>query len=215
MGALDEKRCVIVCAGERDKKPFLRKPGDFVICCDDGLTAAREIGLRPDMIVGDFDSLPPGEALPEGVETLRFPVMKDDTDSMIAVREGLSRGYREFVLLYALGGRLDHTFANIQTLAFLLDHGADGVLLGPDDWVGILRNGKRRIPRDDTYTLSVFAYGGTARGVGIEGALYPLRDAALDCSFPIGLGNRITADEAVVSVREGTLILMGSRLQGQ
>ncbi|MEG1774722.1 MAG: thiamine diphosphokinase, partial [Oscillospiraceae bacterium] len=107
-------RCVIVCAGERGALEFSSRPDDFVICCDEGLNAAKEIGLRPDLLLGDFDSIQ--TPLPQDILTMRFPVEKDDTDSMLAVREGLRRGCTEFVLLFSLGGRLDHTLANIQAL---------------------------------------------------------------------------------------------------
>ena len=100
------KRCVVVCAGEYGPIEHERLHDDFVICCDGGYKAAVAMGLKPDLLVGDFDSLQ--EPLPKNVEILRFPIEKDDTDSMLAVREGLRRGYSRFVLLFSLGGRLDH-----------------------------------------------------------------------------------------------------------
>jgi thiamine pyrophosphokinase len=189
---------------------FSQREGDFVICCDAGLQAAQKWGISPDLIVGDFDSAaPPAES---DVPVLRFPVMKDETDSMLAAREGLRRGFGDFVLLFSLGGRLDHTVANIQTLAFLEKHGARGALIGPRDTVRLLRNEKLHIPRREDRTLSVFAYGGQARGVTLNGVLYPLEDATLDTSFPLGVGNHVTAPKATVSVADGTLLLIESQL---
>jgi thiamine pyrophosphokinase len=189
---------------------FSQREGDFVICCDAGLQAAQKWGISPDLIVGDFDSAePPAES---DVPVLRFLVMKDNTDSMLAAREGLRRGFEDFVLLFSLGGRLDHTVANIQTLAFLKEHGAQGALIGPRDTVRLLRNEKIHIPRREGRTLSVFAYEGQARGVTLKGVLYPLVDATLDISFPLGVGNHVTAPKATVSVADGTLLLIESQL---
>lgn len=205
------KRCVIVCAGEKGELAFSQTPEDFVICCDAGYLTAQERGIAPDLLLGDFDSYE-GE-LPDDLPVQRFPVEKDDTDTMLALREGLRRGYREFLLLFSLGGRLDHTIANLQCLAFLAAHGARGELWGPQDRVYWVENTVRRFPHRPGYNLSVFCYGAAAEEVTLTGVQYPLSHGRLTNRFPIGLGNHITADEAVVSVGNGTLLVLESEIR--
>ncbi|HWP50429.1 MAG TPA: thiamine diphosphokinase [Clostridia bacterium] len=205
-----ERRCVVFCAGEDGDIDFPVTPEDFIICCDAGFVAAKRRGISPDLLIGDFDSY--REPLPETVETLRFPVEKDDTDSMLALREGLRRGYKNFVLLFALGGRLDHTLANLQTLTFLEEFGASGMIIGPRDRVQLLKNGALDIPRCNEYTLSIFAYAGKAIGVSLKGMQYPLNDAVITESFPIGLGNHIIEPMGRVSVLDGTLLVVESKI---
>ena len=204
------QRCIIFCAGERGEIDFSFRDDDFVICCDAGFKAACEMGIEPDLIMGDFDSY--SEKLPDGIKTMRFPVEKDDTDSMLAVREGLKRGYREFVLLFPLGGRLDHTYANIQTLAFLLEHGAEGILIGPRDTVRLLRNGTLTLDRKENKTFSLFAFMGTAKGVSLSGMQYSLDNAEVTEAFPIGLDNHILEPQGIVTVTDGTLLIIESEI---
>lgn len=203
-------RCLVFCAGEDDGAPVQVAPDDFIICCDAGYRAAQARGIVPHLLLGDFDSY--RGALPAGVETMRFPVEKDDTDSMLALREGLRRGLRHFVLLFSLGGRLDHTVANLQTLAFLQQQGAMGELRGPRDTVRLLQAGSIDIARREGYTLSIFAYGGTARGVTLQGMQYPLHEAEVHTTFPIGLGNHVLEPVGRVQVREGALLVIESRI---
>lgn len=207
------KRCVVFCAGETGPLPagVSITPEDFVIACDAGCQNARALGTVPHLLMGDFDSLT--GALPEGIETLRFPVEKDDTDSMLALREGLRRGYRSFVLLFSLGGRLDHTVANLQALAFLQEQGAEGMLVGPNDTVRLLAAPQSlTLPRREGFTLSVFAYGGTAHGVTLTGMQYPLCEATVTTAFPIGLGNHILEPTGRIDLREGRLLVIESRI---
>ena len=205
-----ERRCVVFCAGEEGEIDFAATPEDFIICCDAGFAAAKRRGITPDLLIGDFDSY--REPLPETVETLHFPVEKDDTDSMLALREGLRRGYKRFVLLFALGGRLDHTLANLQALAFLEEFGADGFIIGPRDRVQLLKNGVLDIPRRSGYTVSIFAYAGKAIGVTLKGMQYPLNDAVVTETFPIGLGNYIIERTGRISVLDGTLLVVESKI---
>ena len=112
--------CVIFCAAEFDALARPLGPEDYLIAADGGLRHTQALGLTPNAVLGDFDSL---GFTPEGASV--FPVEKDDTDSMLAVRRGLELGYREFLLYGSLDGpRLDHTVANFQTLQFLADRGA-------------------------------------------------------------------------------------------
>lgn len=208
---MEKQRCVVICAGEQGDMTFSPEKTDFVICCDAGLRAAERLGITPDLIMGDFDSYE-GE-LPEGIETKRFPVEKDDTDSMLALREGLKRGFKNFLLLFSLGGRLDHTMANIQALAFLEENGACGELLGAEDSVKLLKNGKMEIPYREGWNFSLFAFGQTARGVTLTGMQYPLENADITQSFPIGMGNHLIAPKGSVSVREGALLIMRSKIR--
>ena len=148
------KRCVIFCAGGCEGAELL--PGDFVIAADGGLHHCRRLGIQPDEILGDFDSL---GSIPEGASV--FPVEKDDTDAMLAVKRGLSLGFREFLFYGSLDGpRLDHTVANFQMLMYLADHDAHGTLAGIGQKVTLLRNGSLRFPTGMRGSISVFAMGG-------------------------------------------------------
>ena len=197
-------RCLIFCAGEMDDRRVEILPGDLVIAADGGLRAARRLGIQPDIVLGDFDSL---DYVPENGE--RHPVEKDDTDTMLAVRRGLELGYREFLLYGSLDGpRLDHTVANFQTLRFLADRGAKGILIGVRQCAAVVKEGRLRFPGQPEGKLSVFAQGGDAEGVTIRGAYYSLEDGALSCGFPLGVSNHFTGQEAEISVKKGCLLVL-------
>lgn len=186
--------------------------GDLLLAADGGLTHLERRGLTPHLIVGDFDSL---GRVPEGNNIIRHPVEKDDTDTMLAIKTGLERGYRDFVLYGCLGGRLDHAYANLQALVFLARRGASGWLLGEGLAVTAIRNGRLDFGADHEGVISVFCPDGEARGVTLTGLHYPLRNAVLTSAFPLGVSNRFTGEAASVSVEDGTLLVMWDIKEGQ
>ena len=202
--------CIIFCAGEFSGLATPIEKGDYIIAADGGYRHTCQLGLTPDAVLGDFDSL--GYA-PENATV--FPVEKDDTDAMLAVRHGLERGYRKFVFYGALDGpRLDHTVANLQTLAFLADQGAAGCLVGTDHVVTVIRNGSRNFPAGCSGTVSVFCIGKDANGVTLENLKYPLESGTLTAAFPLGVSNRFTGRPARISVENGTLLVLCERQAG-
>jgi len=204
------KRCVIFCAAQCHSLLEPIRDEDFVIAADGGLEHTRRFGIQPDEILGDFDSL---GFVP--VDSRVFPVEKDDTDAMLAVRRGLSLGYREFILYGALDGpRLDHTIANFQTLQFLCDHGAWGYLAGDDYIVTVVKNGELRFPAAAGGTVSVFCLGADAKGVTLEGLYYPLQDGTLTAGFPLGVSNHFTGKPARIRVDGGSLLVLWDRENG-
>ncbi len=180
------------------------RPGDLVIAADRGYATLMEGGVVPDLVVGDFDSL--GHR-PDHPNLIALPAEKDDTDMVYALRRGLALGYRRFVLLGGLGGRLDHTMANLQTLNWLTTQGAAGILAGDGTVATVLRNGMLRFSPDHTGMFSVFAFG-EAHGVTLEGLKYPLQDASLADTFPLGVSNEFLGVPATVTVRDGALLLL-------
>ena len=202
--------CIIFCAAEFDRlaRPI---PADaWVIAADGGLRHTEKLGITPNEIIGDFDSL---GFTPAGANV--FPVEKDDTDAMLAARLGLKRGCREFLLYGSLDGpRLDHTVANFQTLQYLADHGAVGYLVGNTTLVTVVKNGTIRFPAGTEGTISVFCMGPDAQGVTERGLYYSLEDAALTAGFPLGVSNHFTGAEAEISVKDGSLLVLWDRENG-
>ena len=203
-------KCVIFCAAEFDRLVLPLSQEDFVIAADGGLRHINGLGLTPNAILGDFDSL---GFTPEGANV--FPVEKDDTDAMLAVRLGLNQGYREFILYGSLDGpRLDHTVANFQTLQFLADHGAFGYLVGRDTLVTVVKDGSITFPAGGSGTLSVFCMGPDAQDVTLEGLYYPLQSGTLTSGFPLGVRNHFTGAEARIAVKKGSLLVLWDRKNG-
>ena len=196
--------CLIFCAGEFNGLLRPVAPGDFVIAADGGLAHTEKLGIRPDLILGDFDSL---GYTPEGAQV--HPIEKDDTDTMLAIKEGLRLGHKEFILYGSLDGpRLDHTVANFQALRFLADHGARGFLVGLGQIVTLIQNDTLEFPAGMEGNISVFAQGGDARGVTIKGLYYELENGSLSCGFPLGVSNHFTGREGEISVEEGSLLII-------
>ena len=197
-------RCVIFCAGGFEKLARPIQKDDYILAADGGLAHLQKLGIEPNGILGDFDSL---GYVPQNSQV--FPVEKDDTDSMLAVRKGLELGYKEFILYGALDGpRLDHTIANLQTLLFLESQGAKGTLVGLRYLITTVKNGVLKLPLAQEGIVSVFCLGEKARGVTIRGLKYGLENGQLDSSFPLGVSNHFVGKESSVAVEEGTLIVM-------
>lgn len=198
----DTPMCYIVCALPQ-QHTFQPQCSDLVIAADGGY--AQLGGIRPDLVVGDFDSL---GYVPQNETVVRHPAEKDDTDTMLAARIGLERGYRAFILLGGVGGRLDHTLANIQTLAFLRENDAHAALIGQEETITLLQNESLRFRAGLSGIVSVFAFGERATGVYERGLAYALNDATLTDTNPLGVSNAFTGEAAEVSVREGRLVVL-------
>jgi len=196
--------CHIVGAGEFKEKVLPIEPGDFVIAADGGYLHLQQAGIQPNLLVGDFDSL---EQEPDFENRIRLPKEKDDTDMVFAVRQGYDLGFRHFVIYGGLGGRLDHTMANIQTLAYLSQLGASGFLVGEGRVLTALTNGRMEFGREMKGIISIFCHGDEALGVDLYGLKYPLRKAVLKATMPLGVSNEFIGTESSVSVEKGTLIL--------
>lgn len=201
------RKCVIFCAGGFDALAQPIEEGSVVIAADGGLLHTQTLGIAPDAVLGDFDSL---GHVPENARV--FPVEKDDTDAMLAVRHGLALGCREFVIYGGLdGSRLDHTVANFQTLQFLADRGARGTLVGLTQMATVIRDGQLTFPAESRGIFSVFCLGADAQGVSIRGGKYELEDGILTAGFPLGVSNHFAGRPVTVSVRRGSLLLIWQR----
>ncbi len=200
------KKCVIFCAAGFDA--LCEPVGDaLVIAADGGLAHTQKLGLTPDIILGDFDSL---GRIPEGSQV--FPVEKDDTDAMLAIKRGLAEGCGDFTIYGGLDGeRLDHTVANYQALQYLADRGARGTLAGLRFMATVIQNGGITFPAGCQGTVSVFCLGADARGVDISGLYYNLEDGCLSAGFPLGVSNHFTGRESRISVKDGSLLILWER----
>lgn len=206
------RRCIVLTGGPLSDFDRVRpeiRPDDYIIACDSGYAAAGCFGVTPHLAVGDFDSLK--EALPADIPVLKASTHKDDTDTMLGLRCGLEQGCRDFLILGGFGGRLDHTISNLQALSFLCENGATGQILANQNAAWLVRNGSLRIPRMEGYHLSVFAWGETCEGVTLEGLEYPLTDYTMRPAVPVGTSNEFSAEEAVITAGNGTLLVVASQ----
>ena len=201
-------RAVIIGGAEiRDYARALEfiKEDDFLIYCDSGLSHEKGLGKKPDLIIGDFDS----HENPESeTETIVLPHIKDDTDTVFAVKEVIKRGFDSCLLLGAAGGRLDHTAGNISALLMLENAGVKAILADDYSEMEILGSEEKSIDNSYPY-FSLLSLFGEAKGVNISGALYPLTDAAISPDYQYGISNEVLPGEtAKVSVKSGKLLLV-------
>ena len=200
-------KCVIFCAGGFTELLEPIAPEDLVIAADGGLAHLQKLNAEPRVILGDFDSL---GFVPADARV--FPVEKDDTDAMLAVRHGLMAGYDQFLLYGTLDGpRLDHTVANFQTLQFLAERGATGYLIGVDYIATVVKNGTISFPSTADGIISLFCMGEPAAGVTLKGLKYELENAELTNLFPLGVSNEFLGVPSSVTIGEGVAILVLER----
>ena len=196
--------CYIVGAGEFYSS-FTPQECDLVIAADGGYAELKKRGIRCDLLVGDMDSL---DALPKELEIIRHPVEKDETDMHLAYLEGRRRGYSNFAIYGGVGGRADHTFANYCLLSYIRGDGCRAVLYDKQSKAYVIKNEVTRVIGESKKGISIFAFGGLARGVTIKGLYYELAGGVLTPSFPIGVSNHFLGKPAEIEVSDGELLII-------
>lgn len=196
------KICSVICGAPcKFDKRFI---SGYVIAADSGLDRCKAAGITPDLAVGDFDSAKTD--CPEGVERVTVSSEKDITDTWLAARIALERGYTELRFFCALGGRVSHSLANVQMLRDIKRQGAVGALFGERGVMFLLEEKSVCIPKFGGY-LSLFALDETAV-VSETGVKYPLDRQTLTNSFPLGVSNEITAEFAEITVHSGLCVVV-------
>lgn len=199
--------CYIFGAGEYFSPPPSQiKDKDFVIAADGGYLFLKEHNIPVNLVVGDFDSMScPKE---KNIEVITLPAEKDETDMGFAINEGIKRGYKVFYIYGGTGGRLDHTLANIQCICDIAKRGGRGYLFDKDTVITAIHNDTITLSAATHGTVSVICHGDTALGVNLKGLKYPLVDAVLRNTYPLGVSNEFIGTVAQISVEHGTLVII-------
>lgn len=205
------KRCVIVGGADIQNYDVVRnylRTDDFIICCDSGLKHRDGLGIRPDLIIGDFDSYENPD-LP--IETVVLPCEKDDTDTMAAVRIAYGRGFEDFLFIGVFGGRMDHTLANVYILVWLANRGKKA--LAVDDYSEMEIISDKTAAVDNRYPFfSLVNITGEARGITIKNAKYLLADTDISNDYQFAVSNEpLPGKSAEISVAQGKLLLIRDR----
>jgi thiamine pyrophosphokinase len=183
-------------------------PHDLVICADGGAQHALALGLAPDVVIGDLDSLDgdlQARLEGEGCQVLVHPTRKDETDLELALHYAVDHGVDEILILGALGGRMDQTLANVLLLALPELERVKTRIVAGDQEMFLIR-GKALIEGQEGDTVSLLPIAGDATGITTEGLEYPLQGGALKFGPTLGVSNVLTAPVARVQVERGLLL---------
>lgn len=203
--------CYIFSAGDLLTNPHIDKDS-YIIAADAGYMHTQKLGLTPDLLVGDFDSI---ERMPDFENTVRYPAEKDCTDTELAINIGLEKGFDSFTVFGALGGdRLEHTIANLQLAAGIAKQGKHITLSDGITVIKAIHNTSIDFSEDEQGYISVFSFDGDAKGVTLKGLKYELYDVTLPCTGTLGVSNEFTRKPSSVSVKDGTLIIIYRRKDG-
>ncbi|MBE6748709.1 MAG: thiamine diphosphokinase [Ruminococcaceae bacterium] len=199
------KTCYIFGALECSITDFKPQENDLIIAADGGYSTLKKLNIKPDLVVGDFDSL---GSVPDSESIVKHPVKKDDTDTLLAIKIGFQKGYKKFIIYGAIGGRLDHTVATIQSATYVAQNGGIAYICDDNHTVTAIKNSGIKFKKTAKGYISVFALSGIAKGVTINGLLYPLDNAEISPDFPLGVSNEFLGKESEISVTDGILTIV-------
>ena len=199
------KTCYIFGALDCSPANFKAQENDLIIAADGGYNTLKKLNIKPDLVVGDFDSL---GKIPKNENIIKHPVKKDDTDTLLAIKIGFEKGCKTFVIYGAIGGRLDHTVATIQSASYVAENGGTAYIYDGNRTVTAIKNSAIKFTSDAKGYISVFALSGIAKGVTIKGLLYEITDAEITPSFPVGVSNEFLNKDSEISVRDGVLTII-------
>lgn len=202
-------KAVIICAAPEIDIDYILEycnTADMIICADGGLKYADMLSVVPDLIVGDFDSY--NNILPNNTEVKSLNTHKDNTDTFACIDEAIARGYDRITLLCAIGGRLDHTFANLTALDYMLDKGVCGEIISATERIQLLNKGNYRFDNMSGRTFSLFAFNCASCNVSYTDVEYPLQSYTIKSSFPLGISNVFTGDSSTITIHSGKALLV-------
>ena len=197
------KKCLIISGGKFEKIKLTEKY-DLIIACDKGYLYAKKLKIKPDVIVGDFDS----SKKPKHLENvIAVSSIKDDTDTGLAVKHALNNGYKDIDIICALGGRLDHVFANVSLMKYIVEHKGVARILSNDVVLMSVGKGKTRIKKDKSKYLSIFSLSDKSKIDYIKGTKYDVKNVVLRNSFPLGVSNEIINKFADIKIDNGMVLI--------
>lgn len=204
---MERKTAFIYTGGTVFEEYVIEKPekGDLVIAADAGYLTAKKMGITPDILLGDFDTLGV-ENIPEGIECLRVPAEKNDTDTQLAVQVAAERGVWEIVIIGGLSGRIDHTLSTLAILEDLWERKAGRIyatLTDGKNRVRFIRNGGTILPRSQYRFFSLIAADPLVKGITLEGCKYPLKNGRISRRNQWAVSNEITGNCALVEIKRG------------
>ena len=204
---MERKKAFIYTGGTVFCEYVTEKPqkGDLVIAADAGYLTAKELGVTPDILLGDFDTLGE-ENIPDGIECLRVPCEKNDTDTQLAVKVAIERGAKEIVIVGGVSGRLDHTLSTLAILEDLWERKKDriyAILTDGKNRVRFIRNSGTILPRSQYRYFSLIAADDMVKGITLEGCKYPLKNGRISRRHQWAVSNEIEGNCALVEISRG------------
>jgi thiamine pyrophosphokinase len=206
-------KVVVVGGGSLSDLDFLKErcmAADFVVAADGGAGYLHSAGLVPDVLIGDFDSVPEDVldyCRKKGVRVSGYPAEKDYTDMELALDEAVRMGADDISILGATGSRLDHSAANIFLLYSLLQRNVRGCIEDPHNKV-FLTDKKAVLKKQENCKVSLLSVSSEVTGITTSGLKYPLDGFNLKLGSARGISNEFTADEAVVDFQKGLLMII-------
>lgn len=197
--------CYIVGAGVLDENYFEFINKGLLIAADGGYSVLKKLGITPDYLIGDLDSL---DNIPEDVPTEAYSKEKDETDMMLAINKGFDLGFNTFAIYGGLGGRLDHSMANIQLLNYISTKNARGYLIQGEKIITVITNDDYKIKAQKKGYISVLSLTQESKGVNIKGLKFILNQATLSNYYPVGISNEFIDQDAFIDVEEGSLMII-------
>lgn len=186
-----------------------KKNEDFIICADNGYSVAKDNGIIPDVIIGDFDSIKID--LPSDIEAIKLPVEKDVTDTLACVKYAINKCFKDIIILGGIGGRLDHTMANLQCLLYGLSAGVKIELRDNNNIATLHFPSEIIIEKKENFKLSLFSFSDVCDGISTKGLKYKLFNGKLSQGFPLGISNEFISEVASVYFESGILLLILSK----
>lgn len=203
-----KRKCYIVGAGDNSGTNFVKRENEYVIAADGGLETLKEMGIAPDLIMGDFDSL---GYVPEGENVIKHKVEKNDTDMMLAVESAIDMGYEVIDIFGGTGGRIDHTIANVQTMLYASRRGVSVKMTDREYVYYVITDESIVLKAKQCGDLSVFALGGDASNVRVKGAKYIADGLHLTPDNPTAVSNYYIGNDVTISVEKGSLLIISER----
>lgn len=201
-------RCVIIAGSPDTDVNFIKSAvsaDDYVICADKGFFYAKAAGIKPNLIIGDFDSYS-GE-LPGDVEILRLNTRKDDSDAFVCARKAIEKGFKEVAVLGGTGGRFDHSYANLCLLEYLAENGARASLMSQTEKIFLLKKGAYIFDGYGGKTFSLFPFGCQSATASVQNAEYSVSGFKFESGNSTGLSN-IFHEDCKITVSSGKLLMI-------
>jgi thiamine pyrophosphokinase len=186
---------------------------DFIVCADGGANHATKLGIKPDVIIGDFDSLPEIEQkkfAKQKVQFITFEREKDETDSELAIQFAIKKGFKTILIFGLFGSRIDHMLTNIFSLDFVSSINVNVTMIEGNQEIRVIKN-KIKLYGKKNDLVSLIPLKGDAKQVTTKNLQYPLKNETLKFGYSRGISNVFTKATAEISLREGSLLVIHSK----